>query len=79
MRTDILQELERIVRLAGNLVREAHDIEQVTTEKTGAADLVTKYDVAVQGLLKRELLTLLTCHPYASGGKQRYLVICERA
>lgn len=26
----------------------------------------------------RELLTLLTCHPYASGGKQRFLVICER-
>lgn len=26
----------------------------------------------------RELLALLTCHPYASGGKQRYLVICER-
>ena len=26
----------------------------------------------------RELLTLLTCHPYASGGKQRYLVICEQ-
>lgn len=26
----------------------------------------------------RELVTLLTCHPYASGGKQRYLVICER-
>lgn len=26
----------------------------------------------------RDLLTLLTCHPYASGGKQRYLVICER-
>lgn len=25
-----------------------------------------------------ERLTLLTCHPYASGGKQRYLVICER-
>ena len=27
----------------------------------------------------RELLTLLTCHPYASGGRQRYLVFCERA
>ena len=27
----------------------------------------------------RDLITLLTCHPYASGGKQRYLVICERA
>lgn len=26
----------------------------------------------------REMLTLLTCHPYASGGKQRYLVICDR-
>ena len=27
----------------------------------------------------RNLLTLLTCHPYASGGKQRYAVVCERA
>lgn len=26
----------------------------------------------------RDLLTLLTCHPYASGGKYRYLVICQR-
>lgn len=26
----------------------------------------------------RELLTLLTCHPYASGGKQRYVAVCER-
>ncbi len=26
----------------------------------------------------RELLTLLTCHPPASGGKHRYLVFCER-
>ena len=25
-----------------------------------------------------ELLTLLTCHPYASGGRQRYVVYCER-
>ena len=27
---------------------------------------------------KREMLTLLTCHPYASGGRQRYVVYCER-
>ncbi len=27
----------------------------------------------------RDLLTLLTCHPYASGGRYRYLVICERS
>ncbi len=26
----------------------------------------------------KELITLLTCHPPASGGKQRYLVFCER-
>ena len=26
----------------------------------------------------RDLLTLLTCHPYASGGKQRFLVFCDR-
>ena len=26
----------------------------------------------------RDLLTLLTCHPYASGGKQRYVAVCER-
>lgn len=25
----------------------------------------------------RDLLTLLTCHPYASGGKQRYVLYCE--
>ena len=26
----------------------------------------------------RDRLTLLTCHPYASGGRQRYVVYCER-
>lgn len=26
----------------------------------------------------RDLLTLLTCHPPATGGRQRYLVFCER-
>ena len=26
----------------------------------------------------RDLLTLLTCHPYANGGRQRYVVYCER-
>ena len=25
-----------------------------------------------------DLLTLLTCHPYASGGRQRFVVYCER-
>ena len=26
----------------------------------------------------RDLLTLITCHPYGSGGKYRYVVTCER-
>ena len=26
----------------------------------------------------KDMITLLTCHPYASGGKQRYIVFCER-
>ena len=26
----------------------------------------------------RDMLTLLTCHPYVSGGKQRLVVYCER-
>ena len=26
----------------------------------------------------RDLLTLLTCHPYASSGRQRYVVYCEK-
>lgn len=27
----------------------------------------------------RDMITLLTCHPYGSGGLYRYLVFCERA
>lgn len=27
----------------------------------------------------RDLLTVFTCHPYASGGRYRYLLICERS
>ena len=26
----------------------------------------------------RDMITLLTCHPYASGGKQRYVIYSER-
>ena len=26
----------------------------------------------------KDMVTLLTCHPYASGGRQRYVVYCER-
>ena len=41
--------------------------------------IISPNDVdAIHIQLNRELLTLLTCHPPASGGKQRYLVFCER-
>ena len=26
----------------------------------------------------QDMITLLTCHPYASGGKQRFLIFCDR-
>lgn len=27
----------------------------------------------------RDMITLITCHPYASGGRQRFLVFCDRS
>lgn len=41
--------------------------------------IIDPYDVDEILIQKgRELITLLTCHPYASGGRQRYVVYCER-
>lgn len=42
-------------------------------------DIIDPY--AVDEILIQEgkdMVTLMTCHPYASGGKQRYLIYCER-
>lgn len=55
----MLDKIIRVVRDAGELIRCAHDVEQDITEKTNPADVVTKYDVAVQKFLRRELLRLL--------------------
>ncbi len=42
--------------------------------------IISPYDIgAIKIQPGRELVTLLTCHPPASGGKQRYLVIAERS
>ena len=54
----MLEKIIAIVYKAGDMIRDAHHIERDTREKTGAADLVTKYDVAVQEFLRRELLAL---------------------
>lgn len=55
----MLEKIIRVVREAGELIRCVYDTEQEITEKTNPADLVTKYDVAVQKFLRRELLRLL--------------------
>lgn len=41
--------------------------------------IITPYDLdSVKIQEGKEMITLLSCHPVASGGKQRYLVFCER-
>lgn len=62
----------------GDIVTATNLWEQLTYQ---VAKIKIIYPYQVEEILiqpGRELLTLLTCHPYASGGKQRYLVICER-
>lgn len=52
--------------------------ETITYEVVGT-QIISPNDVeAIHIQPGKELLTLLTCHPPASGGKQRYLVFCER-
>ena len=55
----MLQELTQIAREAGDLIRSARDVQSSAAEKTGPRDLVTKYDLMVQELLRRRLLELL--------------------
>ena len=55
----MLEQIIDIVRRAGDMVLSAHDIQNVTREKHGPADLVTQYDEAVQVFLRQELLKLL--------------------
>lgn len=52
---------------------------ETLTYKVVDTKIISPNDVeAIHIQPDRELLTLLTCHPPASGGKQRYLVFCER-
>ena len=55
----MLKEIIEAVRAAGEIVLSARDIGAHTREKTGAWDLVTDYDVAVEKLLRQRLLALL--------------------
>lgn len=51
------------------LVYKVSEIKVVTPDDIGSIHIQTG----------RDLVTLMTCHPYASGGRYRYLVFCERA
>ena len=55
----MLKKITYIAREAGEMIRCAHDIDQDIIQKTNPADVVTKYDTAVQAYLRRELLTLM--------------------
>ena len=47
--------------------------------KVVGTKIITPYDLdAIKIQEGKEMITLLSCHPVASGGKQRYLVFCER-
>ena len=51
--------IENIVRQAGRLIKEAHLTGNLVSRKTGDANFVTSFDVAVQKFLIRELLEFL--------------------
>lgn len=44
-----------------------------------ATDIIAPNDVEKVLIHEgKDMITLITCHPYASGGKQRYVIYCER-
>ena len=54
----MLDKIVAIVKEAGKIVKNAQQIERVTREKDGAANLVTQYDEAAQAFLREKLLAL---------------------
>lgn len=52
--------------------------ETLTYVVTGS-DIIDPHDVDKILIHEgKDMITLMTCHPYASGGKYRYLIYCER-
>lgn len=52
--------------------------ETLTYEVCGTAVIEPSDIDAILILPGKDMLTLITCHPYASGGRYRYVVYCER-
>lgn len=52
---------------------------ETLTYTVTATDIIEPYEVEKILIQEgKDMLTLLTCHPYASGGKQRHVIYCER-
>ncbi len=56
---ELIQKITEIINRAGEIMLSAKDVGSVTTQKTSAADLVTAYDVQIEGFLKEQLLPLV--------------------
>lgn len=62
----------------GDIVTITNLWEELQYEVVGTK-IITPYDLdAIKIQEGKEMITLLSCHPVASGGKQRFLVFCER-
>ena len=55
----MLEKIIRVVRRAGDMIRDVHNVTDSITEKSSHIDVVTQYDTAVQEFLHRELLALM--------------------
>ena len=64
--------MKKIVALSLSIVAASAAYSEIKIIEPNAVDKILIQD-------GRELLTLMTCHPPNSGGRFRYLVICERA
>ena len=63
---------------AGDTVTVTNLWETLTYEVTDIKLIAPNEAKAIYIQEGKELLTLMSCHPIGSGGKQRYLVFCER-
>ena len=62
----------------GNIVTITNLWEELRYEVVGIQIIAPNDLDAIKIQPGKEMITLLSCHPVASGGKQRYLVFCER-
>lgn len=62
----------------GNIVTITSLWEELRYEVVGIQIIAPNDLDAIKIQPGKEMITLLSCHPVASGGKQRYLVFCER-